>query len=100
MVVFILPLFLMFLGVKVPNVSHIHTPKPMSRAVLEAPAGKPVQYVPAKHYDAPAGLSCPIYPPLLPASPQPVFPVVVMTFSCLVLLGFLIPRAPPIPSYC
>lgn len=95
LVVFTLPLFLISLGVKVPNVSRPQKPKPMPRAVLEAPAEKPVQQALVKHCDEPVTLSSSIHHPSLPVSRPQAFPVVVSSVFFLLLSRLLTPRAPP-----
>jgi len=97
LIVFTLPLFLMFFGVKAPNISRPQKPKPMRRAVLEAPAEKPLQQALVKQCDEPAALMCAIRQAPLPVSLPPSFPVVLPFISFLLLLRLSTPRAPPFP---
>ncbi|GFE60747.1 hypothetical protein AOG2_13350 [Geobacter sp. AOG2] len=97
LVIFTLPLFLLFLGVRVPNVERPHKPKPMLlRAVLEAPAEKPVLQTSAKHFDAPVELGCSIHKVSFPISRPLALPIMVSSVFFLLLVRLLSPRAPPI----
>lgn len=97
LVIFTLPLFLLFLGIRVPNVSRPQKPKSTPRAVLETSVEKSVQLALANQCDEPVAVGWSIFP-LTPVGQPLPFHMVAIFVSSLLLLRLSPPRAPPLFS--
>lgn len=93
----VIPLFLIFMGMKVPDLSRPQKPKPMRRAVLDkTPVNKVLQSIVKVEYD-PCITSQPV---IAVFAPVEYFPEVRVDYSpkSLLTLRPFPPRAPPVSS--
>jgi hypothetical protein len=94
--IFLIPLFLMFMGMKVPDLSRPHKPAPMRRAVLETPAHNVLQSM-AKIQVEPCLAVLPVISLCVTEVYLPEMQVIHLPAS-LVSPSPFPPRAPPVSS--
>lgn len=92
-----IPLFMVFIGMRVPDFSRPHKPKPMRRAVLDNTSARTIEQSVAK-VDVDPVITSPLTLVFLSTAEYPPEVPPIHTSLPLLLLSLLSPRAPPVSN--